>query len=88
MSDEYKPQTFKHPVSGATRTASTLAQEVAVKFDGYRPVKSEAPADDKSDEKSEAPKADDKVDEKSEAPKADDKVETPRPQAPKPGGAK
>lgn len=55
MSDKYKPQAFEHPVSGAQRTATSVAQEVALKYDGFRPVetkKSTPKADDSTTPKS------------------------------------
>lgn len=43
MSD-YKPQAFEHPVTKATRTVTSVAQEVAAKFDGFRPVETKKSA--------------------------------------------
>lgn len=45
------PKTYRHPVTEQERTATNKAQEVSLKFDGYRVVeakeaKSEAPADE------------------------------------------
>ena len=45
------PKTYRHPVTEQERTATNKAQEVSLKFDGYRVVeaeeaKTEAPADE------------------------------------------
>lgn len=38
------PKAFKHRVSKQERYAASAAQEVALRFDGFRPVETEAPA--------------------------------------------
>lgn len=48
------PKAFEHPVTKATRTATNVAQEVSLKFDGYRPVETKAAA--KASDKTDTPK--------------------------------
>lgn len=70
------PKAYRHPVTKQERTATSKAQEVALKFDGYRPVETEAPAP-------EEPKTDDGA--SGEAPKAETPPPAPKAAAPKPG---
>lgn len=73
------PKTYKHPVTEQERVAANKAQEVSLKFDGYRVVEAE-PEAEATDEQTETSDST----EKTETPTPDAKTETPKP-APKPG---
>lgn len=50
------PKAFTHPVTEQERTASSKAQEVALKFDGYREVETKAKSKSSDSDSSTTPK--------------------------------